>query len=296
MAKIPNIVHFVFGLREQSQPFHILHYLAIESCRQLLRPDTIYLHYHNLPFGEFWDRIRPHLHLVKTAPSPLVSNTEYDNQLVPPQYRYAHHADVIRLEALIEYGGIYADIDTLFLRQFPEHWYEKPFVIGREQEVADEITGEKKPSLCNALLMSEPGSEFAKTWRQRMGEAMNGTWSNHSCFLPHTISEELPAEVHIEPIESFYSVPFSAAGISTLLGGGDLDTSAGYSIHLWEHVWWDATRTDFCEQHAGDITPHYLQNSDTPLSRMARRFLPILNIDDFAAIDQVQTATLTTES
>jgi glycosyl transferase-like sugar-binding protein len=280
MAKIPSIVHFVFGLREQSSPFHLLHYLAIESCRQVLQPDAIYMHYHHLPFGEFWDRIRSHLQLMQVRPSELIEQTEYNEALVPQQYRYAHHADVIRLDALIEHGGIYADIDTLFLRAYPRELFDQAFVIGREQNVADEITGESKPSLCNALLMSEPGGKFARVWRDRLASALNGTWSNHSCFLPQELSVEMPEAVHVEPETSFMSVPGSEQGISTLLEGGDLNSTEAYSIHLWEHLWWDSQRQDFSSCHAGDLTLQYFRDADTPLSRLARPFLPTLAVDD----------------
>jgi len=43
MAKISNIVHFVFGLREQWEPFHLMYYLAIESARQVLKPELFSL-------------------------------------------------------------------------------------------------------------------------------------------------------------------------------------------------------------------------------------------------------------
>ncbi len=156
MPGIPRIAHFVFGLRQQHEPFHPLHFLALETCRRVLQPDAIYLHYHWLPFGALWDTIRPHLTLVRVDRVEAVDRATYDDRLVPEEYRYAHHADFLRLDALIEHGGIYADIDTLFLRPLPESLWRQPFVIGREPDVVDEHTGERRASLCNALLMSRP--------------------------------------------------------------------------------------------------------------------------------------------
>ena len=283
MATIPNIAHFVFGLQEQLQPFHLLHYLAIESCRKIMRPDTIYLHYHHLPFGVFWDELRPYLTLKQVDLANEVVYADYDDELVPKQYRYAHHADFVRLDALIEYGGIYADIDTIFLRPFPKELFDKPFVIGREQNVVDEITGILKPSLCNALLMSQPESHYAKTWRDRMGVAINGTWSNHSGFLAQAISEELPEHVHVEPETSFFGIPFTPVGLRNLLEGGPIEISQGYSIHLWEHVWWNAERTDFTKRHAGELTLKYFRESDAPISKIVKPFLPTIDVDDVAA-------------
>jgi hypothetical protein len=280
MSRIPRIAHFVFGLREQSEPFHLLHYLSIESCRRILQPEAIFLHYHHLPFGVYWDAIRPHLNLIRVAPVQEVASAHYDPRLVPERYRYAHHADFVRLDALIEHGGVYADIDTLFLRPLPDSLFEERFVIGREPEMQDELTGELKPSLCNALLMAQPGAEFARVWRARMAGAINGAWSNHSGFLAQSLSEELPAAVRVEPEPSFFPVPCTPVGIDGLLRDGRPDLSHSYLVHLWAHVWWNQDRTDFSSYHAGDFTLPYLRASRSPLAKLARPYLPAIDIDD----------------
>ena len=282
MARIPRIAHFVFGLRPQTEPFHLLHYLAIESCRRLLEPERILLHYNELPYGVYWEAIRPHLELNRVGLVRAVHDAEYSEELVPPAYRYAHHADFVRLDALLEHGGVYADIDTIFLRALPDVFYENRFVIGREPDVADELTGERKRSLCNALLMAEPGAEFARQWRDRMAGALNGTWSNHSGFLAQSISEELPETVHVEPEASFFAYPCSPDGLRALFEGGPIDTAESYSIHLWEHVWRDFERTDFSNHYAGELTVEYFRETDSPLSRFVQPFLPDLDVDDLA--------------
>ena len=257
-----------------------MHYLAIETCRRIPQPETIYLHYHYLPFGVFWDEIRPHLTLNRVELSAEVLAAKYDDKLVPERYRYAHHADFVRLDALVELGGIYADIDTVFVKPIPDSLYNEKFVIGREPDVSDEVTGAVKPSLCNALLMAEPGSIFVRTWRTRMGAAINGTWSNHSGFLAQALSEELPDEVRVEPEHSFFAVPSTPDGLSALLEEGAVDLTLGYSIHLRAHLWWDADRKDFSARHAGDLSVASLQTSHSPLAELVRPYLPDIDIDD----------------
>ena len=159
---IPNVAHFVFGLREQEEPFHPLHYAAIESCRRVLAPERIYFHYRHLPFGPYWDQIVPWLTLRRVELVPEVIEADYSSGLVPAAFRYAHHADFVRLDALIEHGGVYADIDTVFVRPFPPLLFDQAFVIGREPPVKDEHTGVIRPSLCNALPCRSPASAFAR--------------------------------------------------------------------------------------------------------------------------------------
>jgi hypothetical protein len=275
---IPRIAHFVFGLREQDRPFHLVHYLALESCRRVLRPETIYLHYKHLPYGVYWDLIRPHLTLREVDLAPEVLHGPAASPLIPAQYSYAHHADFARLDALIEYGGIYADMDTLFVRPFPAELYSRPFVIGREYPVADERSGAWRPSLCNAVLMAEPGAGFAVAWRQRMGAALNGTWSNHSGFLAEELSRRMPGEVHVEPPRSFYRYGPTPADLALLLEGQDADTAAVLSIHLWSHLWWDASRRDYSEVHAGLLTDRRIRGVDSTYSLLARSFVPELQL------------------
>ncbi len=280
MTRIPRIAHFVFGLREQLEPFHLLHYLAIETCRRIVQPEVIYLHYHHLPYGVYWDAIRPHLTLKQVGLATEVLGATYDNRLVPEQYRYAHHADFVRLDALIEHGGLYADIDTIFIRPLADELFDAPFVIGRESDTPDELTGRLRPSLCNALLMAEPGSLFATTWRERMAAALNGTWSNHSGFLAQALSKQLPDAVRVEPEASFFAVPCSASGLRSLFEEGPLDLSRSYSLHLWAHLWWDFERNDFSSHYAAEMTEHYLQTATAPLAELVRPFLPAVDIDD----------------
>jgi hypothetical protein len=276
--RVPRLAHFVFGLRPQTEPFHLVHYLAIESCRQMLRPDTIYLHHRHLPYGLWWDLIRPHLTLVEVDEVPEVSATHYDEELVPTRYRYAHHADFVRLDALIEHGGVYADIDTLFLAPVPDELFGAPFVIGDEGPQRDEHTGQWRPSLCNALMLAEPGSVYARAWRERMAGELNGTWSNHSGFLAEALSVELADQVRVEPGRTFLPVACSPAGLHDLLEADAVDVEGSVSLHLWAHLWWAADRLDFSAVHAGTITPDWIRAAPTAYARLARPYLPELDL------------------
>jgi glycosyltransferase involved in cell wall biosynthesis len=271
---IPRIVHFVFGLREQTEPFHLLHAVAIESARRYLAPEEIHFHYKELPWGPHFERVRPHLTMHEVDLVPEILGTDYDPDVVPDRYHYAHHADFIRLNALIEYGGVYADIDTVFVAEFPDILFEAPFVIGQEGEVTDPRTGELRPSLCNALLMSEPGSEFATRWRDEMPSWLDGSWSNHSGFLAHELAGKLADKVRVEPRETFFPFSFTPDGLAALLEREEPLPPGALSVHLWAHLWWERDRLDFSGVHAGRLTAPQLARARTTLASLVRPFLP----------------------
>ncbi len=270
---IPKVVHFVFGLEEQREPFHFVHYLSIESCRRELAPDEIYFHHMHLPWGPWWDRVEPHVILQETGLAAEVLAADYSGGAVPAPYRYAHHADFIRLDALIEHGGIYADIDTVFVRPFRPDLFDRPFVIGAEPPVRDEQTGESRPSLCNALLMAERGSTFARTWREQMAGALNGTWSNHSGFLSKALTEQMPDEVHVEPEVTFFSFSSDPSGLHRLFEERHPVPQGALSLHLWAHLWWARGRRDFSMANSGWCTPTAIRRARTTFADLARPYL-----------------------
>lgn len=271
---IPKIAHFVFGLEEQHEPFHFVHYVSIESCRRILSPDAIFFHYKHLPWGPWWDLVAPFVTLIEVDLIDEVLGADYSSGFVPTSYRYAHHADFVRLDALIEYGGIYADTDTVFVQPFPPEFFEAPFVIGAEAPVPDELTGEFRPSQCNALLMAEPNALFARVWRERMAGELNGTWSNHSGFLSEALSREMPTAVRVEPEVTFFSFPADPTGISQLFEERHTVPAAALSVHLWAHLWWRQNRRDYSSAHADWCTPSIVRRARTTFCDLARPYLP----------------------
>ncbi|MBP7864583.1 MAG: glycosyl transferase [Acidobacteria bacterium] len=271
--RIPRIFHFVFGLRPQDRPFPPMYWLGLESCRHVNRPQRILLHYQHEPYGPYWDLIRPHLELHPVEPVRLVTDFVYSDPHVA-RYRYAHSADFVRLDALVAHGGVYADMDTLFVRPLPEALYQKPFVIGREQDVADGPGQAPRPSLCNALLMAEPGAAFARHWREAMETVFDGTWSRHSTGLPWQLSQIHPSMVHLEPEQTFFPYMWTREDLHRLLEAAEEAPDGACSIHLWAHLWESRGRRDFSDFHAGLISESRIRRLDSTYNRIARRFLP----------------------
>lgn len=122
-TRIPKIVHFIYGLRGPEPTLDLIHYLAIKSAHDVLKPDKILFHYHYMPVGDVFERARPMLTLRHV---PLVTNI-----FGRPVSHFAHAADVVRLEALLEFGGIYLDLDLISLKPI-DHLLENTFVMAQE--------------------------------------------------------------------------------------------------------------------------------------------------------------------
>lgn len=271
--RVPNHFHFVFGLKPQIEPFHLAFYLCIESCRQVNRPDKIFFHYHHEPHGAYWELTKPHVIPMRVEPPAFLTRHRYRDRRVA-RYRYAHYSDVVRLEQLLAHGGVYADIDTLFVHPLPAALFEKPFVLGRERNVIHPKTRLASPSLCNALIMAEPGAEFGRQWLEEIERAFDGTWSEHSCALPHRLAERSPSLIHIEPQNSFYKYMWTRHDLRMLLEENRGDLTDAYSVHLWSHLWWEENRRDFSPFHARLLTERFIAEVDTTYNVAARRFLP----------------------
>jgi hypothetical protein len=267
---IPNVFHFVFGLKPQSEPFHLMYYLCLASCLQVNQPDKIVFHYHNEPYGEWWDRIKPNLELRRIEPDSFVNAFNYQDQNIG-SFRYAHLADFARLQILLEEGGVYADIDTLFIKKIPRHWFFQQFVLGREKPPA---TAKLGGSLCNAWIASAPGSEFCRLWLEQMQQAFDGSWSNHSTLLPYELSLRYADLLAVEPETSFYALDWTPQCIDQLFLGKVALPDQAFSLHLWNHLWWQTQRRDFSRFHGGLLTVDYVAHADTTYAILARPFLP----------------------
>jgi len=260
-------------MRPEPEPLHLVHYLAIASCRAVVQPDEVHLHFHHEPSGPYWELLAPDVVPHRVDPVRAVRDLRYPDPFVA-HYRYAHHADFVRLDVLAEYGGLYADIDTLFVAPIPDALWHESFVIGREADVADPTTGRARPALSNAVLMASADSRFLRAWRAEIGPTLDGSWAAHSCFLADNLARRMPDDVHVEPMRTFHAFEPTPAGLARLLEGNVRDLEGVVALHLAAHLWWDAERRDFSLIHAGLITEDWVRGAPVTYAVAARPFLP----------------------
>jgi hypothetical protein len=272
--RIPNQFHFIFGLRPQTEPFHLVHYLCLASCIAVNRPERIVFHYQHEPWGPYWDRIRPALDLRSIVPNDTISTFAYADRAIA-RYRYAHLADIARLDVLMSSGGIYADIDTVFVAPLPREFFSRSCTLGLERvDARQPAIRSAGGSLCNAWIMAEPQAPFLRLWRERFWREFDGSWSAHGTALPYRLSRERPDTIDVEPARSFFHLDWTRAGVSALFEEDETLPHGVYSLHLWEHLWWERGRRDVSRFHAGRLTPAYVRHARTAYARLARLYLP----------------------
>ena len=261
---IPNIIHFIYGLDPSfgGKPFMLCHYLAIKSAFEINRPEKIYFVYAYEPQTEWFEKARPYVELVQIVPPKQIFGRSL--------HHFAHMSDVIRLERLLEYGGIYLDLDTICVRSLAPMLGHR-FVMGEEYEMWQESPDVPiRPyfkGLCNAVILSESDAPFLRTWyesyREFRSAGKDAFWSEHSVEIPGKIAETSPDTITRLGQTAFFFPSWDEAGINAMFHE-DLEFPEAYLHHLWESVAW---------KYLERLTPESILTENTTYNRIARRFL-----------------------
>ncbi|MEN9559197.1 MAG: hypothetical protein RLZZ502_408 [Pseudomonadota bacterium] len=275
--------HFIFGLKEQTEPLHLLYFLCLATCRYHHPQAEIHFWYRHLPHGPYWERAHSdlslQLHQVGDIGFARLAQ-RYDHHqegrfIVSNHLSYAHEADLLRLQILHTHGGGYVDIDTLFIAPYPERFWQAECLLGEEDSLPatePSLQGILQPSLCNAVILAQPGAAFIRTWLERMEHSFDGSWSNHSCQEAARIWTAHPDWCQLLPARSFYGIGWSVTGFQNLFEHC-VDLHAMYSIHLWSHLWWSPERNDFSNIHAQMIDEAWLKTHHCTLSQIVKPIL-----------------------
>jgi hypothetical protein len=101
--KIPNIFHLIY--ESKNIDFEPYIFFCIKSIIEINKPEKIYFYYNNLPRGKLWNKIENEL-ILKKIDIP-------DNYVNSIDDFYIKYKKIIIYKNLIEYGGIYLDINSI---------------------------------------------------------------------------------------------------------------------------------------------------------------------------------------
>jgi hypothetical protein len=274
---VPNIVHFVFGMAPDfgGKPFSLVHYLSVKSAVELNNPSSAIFHFQYEPEGEWWEKAKKLLTLNKiSAPGSFMDQ---------PLYHVAHKADVVRLLALKETGGIYLDLDTISVKPLAD-LHDHSFAIGQElkpqyvpknwrQRVKNKlglINGNSKNAsgLCNAVLLSEKNSEFVNLWLKEYksfrSRGRDKYWNEHSVLVPERLAAIYPEKITQLSPYAFHYPLYDKSGLRSMFEETTQFPEA-YLHHLWESFSWN--------DYLSKLSPEMIKNTDSTYNLIARRFL-----------------------
>jgi hypothetical protein len=276
---IPNIFHFVFGMAPDfgGRLFGISHFLAIKSAVDVNQPTAVFFYYEYEPSGEWWEKAKPMLTLKKIkAPDSFMGR---------PLFHVAHRADVVRLQALKETGGIYLDLDTICVRPLHE-LLNHSFVIGQELKpeytpknwrqkiknaIRKKINGDEKNivnGLCNAVLLAEKDSSFVNLWLDTYSsfrsKGRDKYWNEHSVFVPIELAKKYPDKITFLGPYAFHYPLYNSTGLQSMFEKVTVFPEA-YLHHLWESFSWD--------KYLSRLTVKEIFEIETTYNCIARRFL-----------------------
>ena len=225
---IPKKVHFIFGLAPDfgGKPFSFIHFIAIRSFLHHNPDFNAFLYYAYEPEGVYWEAAQPLLHLVRCdAPTEVFGN---------PLCHFAHQADVMRLDILIDQGGIYLDLDTLTARSFAD-------LLHHETVLGQECLDGQVMGVCNAVMAARAQAPFLKLWRDSYrsfrSRGHDAFWNEHSVQVPAALMVQYQGMATVLAFDAFFDPPYSEPSLSNFFFG-DTRYPKAYCHHLWESITW----------------------------------------------------------
>lgn len=161
-----------------------------------------------------------------------------------PVKHFAHKADIIRLEALRDYGGIYLDLDVFVVRNF-DSLLNLDVVLGQEarprptfsrrpgSESVDEPVG-----LCNAVILAKPFSPFITRWLSSYRNFNHHRWADHSSVIPWALAQAHPDELTVLGPRAFFYPLWHEDDLWLVhkTTDWDFDRSGQFVYHAWSSI------------------------------------------------------------
>ena len=213
---VPNIVHYNWYNKERKQ-MKFSQMLAVLSAFRHIKPDAIYFHTNKPPDGEYWELLNNLTSLTvvnRTAPTQVrgvkMKKSKFDTS----------NSDIDRVLLILEYGGIYLDLDIMVL---------KPFDDLRRYQCTVGLEGGTK--VCGGIIIGEKDSTFLTLWLNYFLEDYRADqWAYNSGKVPSMLALRYPHLVHIEK-ESLHRPAYFER--EKIWGAVKYNWKNNYAIHTW---------------------------------------------------------------
>lgn len=249
---VPNILHYIH-LSDSGRNWKLHHHLSVKSAVERSGVDEIYFWMDKEPEGVYWDLTKPFVTTFKVDPPKQIFGI--------PITQPAHKSDVLRLQILLEYGGIYVDTDTIFVKSF-EPLLDVNFSLGAQGKNGVE-------GLCPAVIISEKNAVFAQYWLAGFKTHFQGGppgslgWCIHSVNLPARLAHSMPDHITVQPYDFFFWPLYHQEHMEVLFEQ-DRKFPNAFSHHLWESSG---------KKYLDGLTPTGIKNKTTTFTRLVEDLL-----------------------
>jgi len=229
--RIPKVIHLLyFGETE----FHNFHDRCVRSMLFHMLDYKVVIYNNTEPVGNpYWDKLKTH---PRVRIEHIDVPTHFDGfELAHFQYK----ADVVRMEILYKYGGVYLDLDMLIVKNFDE-----VFNSNKSLYLSKEGDG---PGLINAFIAAKPQNEFIKIWLDNFKTGLRmGVWAYHIRETNRLLLEKNPYyvskfRIEILKCDNFFPVSWTERDIFN--GSRKFEfKDNNYGVHLFETILFDVVK------------------------------------------------------
>lgn len=247
-----KIIHFIWI--SGGHEFTMSHFIAVKSAFLVQKPDKIYFWVNEEIDNFWWKACLKYVEVMKITVPRFINGVRIDSN--------QHKADVMRINILNRFGGVYFDMDLLSLRSVWELKREgRRIVMARECE----------NKICNCFIMAEVGTGMIGRWireyETKYGK-VEDWWGGLSVCMPHELSLEFGEE--IEVVERRVVMPFMYNDWRFFEENGEVDLEGCYCVHLWDT---ELMKTDFFPVCRG-----YFEDNEDGFSRVFGKY--VVGIED----------------
>ena len=236
---IPNILHYVIYKKDVLTFFEFVSFISVI---RFVRPCAILIHGDKLPSGIYWRSI------IALFPVIIHVKREPPNEIFGNKITYSEHAgDLMRIEALLMYGGIYLDTDTVIIKSL-EALRKYPCTMSKQSS----------GYISSAFIMAVKNATFLHKWLDGYKYDYKAeSYLYNAMEYPLLIIEKFEKLIHVE--YGKLSRPWSQIGFK--IYNTNYKWVGIYGIHLFSRSYkkpMTTERVKYFNSTVGSICRHVL--------------------------------------
>ncbi|KAK3101565.1 hypothetical protein FSP39_004524 [Pinctada imbricata] len=180
-GEIPKLVHFVWF---DDKNLTFMMYLSIRSVLTVLNPDKVFIHSDSKLAGDYSEKIikDPRVEFLHREIPEFIFGRKLDF--------IEHKTDVVKLNILLEYGGIYLDWNIVSVQSIDD-------IIATGYDAIMNI-GNNTREINNGVVMAKPDSHFLKYCLKSYIHYKGDRWPISEMEIRNKLSALYPGTIHYQ--------------------------------------------------------------------------------------------------